>query len=90
MKIIQKYYRPDGTLNHTYEDEYNKTSYYCLNCGKQQVYESESYDYCEGPRLMCTCCGYHHNLPRPPDESYEEYTQVLEQLRESEKNNKYF
>lgn len=69
MKIKVKYYCSKGTgikktFSHSYIFEYEKCDYYCINCGKQLVYEEDGEgDYYIGVNYICANCGLCFNVP---------------------------
>jgi hypothetical protein len=61
MKITVKY--PAG---HTIESEWLKTGWFCLTCGKQEVWcEQGEGDYEYGPSLICTACDTEFTMQGP-------------------------
>jgi|GEM_PF-2591243 len=49
------------TENHRYSENWDRTEFYCLNCGvRDTVWQSAAEDIDAGPTLMCTQCGFHH------------------------------
>jgi DNA-directed RNA polymerase subunit RPC12/RpoP len=41
---------------HGSKTTFEKTDYYCMNCGKQQVWEDDCDDYYQGTGMHCTAC----------------------------------
>jgi len=49
---------------HHYWEEYEKTDYYCPNCGKRTVWENRDIgDYYEGSDLVCSECNFSFTMP---------------------------
>jgi predicted RNA-binding Zn-ribbon protein involved in translation (DUF1610 family) len=51
--------------SHHYIAEYEKSKYFCPNCGKQEVWEEQGEgDYYAGSSYICTSCSYTSYLDR--------------------------
>ena len=46
------------TESHRYKEQWDKTNFYCIQCGMHGLWQSASEDYDAGPSLMCTECAY--------------------------------
>ena len=44
--------------SHRYTEDWDRTEFYCIQCGKQGLWQSSDEDYDAGPSLMCEHCGY--------------------------------
>ncbi len=76
MKITIIY--PQG---HTNTSEWLKSAWYCIHCGKQEVWiEQGEGDYYEGPQHICSACGSFFAVPNFRD-AIDTELQVLEQIR---------
>lgn len=46
-------------VSHSYNETWEKTSLYCLNCGKREVWmDTDGGDYYQGDSYLCTVCGH--------------------------------
>lgn len=57
-KVEIKHYRADGSYR---SDIYNKTEYYCPNCGCQGVWVEEDGDFYIGSLGICMSCKKSHH-----------------------------
>lgn len=61
------YYRkqPSGKkeLSHKYTETWEKTGYYCANCGERKVWARAEGDMYVGPQHMCVSCAHFFYLP---------------------------
>lgn len=69
MKVIEEYLyhgrraQMEGRPGHHYVRDYEKTEYYCPNCGKQAVWIcKDGGDYYLGEQSVCTECKTYHHL----------------------------
>ncbi len=70
--------------NHHYWDTYEKETWFCPNCGKQELWTStDAGDYYYGSMSICTACGHGCYLCAGTTEVKEpNYVLILKQLRE--------
>ncbi len=58
MKILQEY------KTHHYFSNYDKSEFFCPNCGKKEVWEEQGAgDYYVGVNFTCISCKHEFNLP---------------------------
>lgn len=79
MKVLNEY-----PCSHHYWDEFEKSRYFCPNCGKQEVWEEQGAgDYYVGVTYICAACGAKFDLPSGADPVTEPNDQLrAKQLRE--------
>jgi len=53
LKVLNEY-----PGSHHYWDTYDKTEYFCPNCGAKALWVSRSEDYYAGGNCVCTSCFY--------------------------------
>lgn len=54
VKLDVKY-----SLGHSYPERWKRDTYYCPNCGKQNVWSEQGEgDYYYGPSSLCVDCGF--------------------------------
>lgn len=82
MKVLQEYPKTERHDGHHYWREYEKEKYFCLNCGKQEVWaEQGEGDYYCGADLVCVACGHSWTMQGPSLKTDPIDLIVLEQLR---------
>lgn len=81
--MIFKVIRKNG-IWHTYEYEYQKSPYYCINCGSDEVYSDvKQTEFYEGRQHVCLKCEHTFFVPIEPeasDEAKDFVSQIREQL----------
>lgn len=50
-------------------DKWTPTKYYCPMCGRQEVWESDGFDFYEGNEHACLSCHGTFRSPEPPPPS---------------------
>lgn len=72
--------------SHHYWEEYEKTSLFCPNCGKQEVWEEQGAgDYYEGNEHACTECGFMFTKPSGSIRE-DEWSEIPKQLKSGRAN----
>lgn len=61
MKVLNQY------PTHHYFHEWNKTDFFCMNCGQKEVWAEECGDYYQGEAHLCISCEHSWNMPYSPD-----------------------
>lgn len=73
---------------HEIKEPWVSTEFYCLNCGKQEVWFcNDGGDYYQGEANLCLACGHGWNLPGYPAEPDDIDKQRLRQLSEFKQQN---
>ena len=71
---------------HTYEYEYQKSPYYCINCGSDEVYSDvKQTEFYEGRQHVCLKCECTFFIPLEPEKDQESLSfvkQIRSQLKQ--------
>jgi predicted RNA-binding Zn-ribbon protein involved in translation (DUF1610 family) len=59
----------NGTESHRYSEEWTKTPFFCMSCGKKSVWKGDE-DYETGASYICGLCGFHHTANYIRDASF--------------------
>lgn len=51
---------------HSHKEKWDRTKYFCMECGEQAVWAAQDGDYYQGERHMCALCGFSWNMPDSP------------------------
>lgn len=80
MEVLREY--PEC---HHYIDAFEKTEFYCMNCGEKNVWAALSGDYYQGEEHLCLACEHSWNMPgQPAKEDTPTKRLIIEQLRTGE------
>lgn len=74
MKVCNQYPK------HHYITEFDKTSFFCPNCGNKEVWVEGEGDYYVGPTYLCTSCKEKFYLPSETSKCDDREQQIIRQL----------
>ena len=77
MKVLNEY-----PGSHHYIENYEKSEYFCIHCGAQEVWQEQSGgDYYCGPEYFCTACSHRFTMQGPNECKNINEFGILKQLR---------
>ncbi len=84
MKVLNEYHHPNAvvpTPGHHYIEEWGKTTLFCPNCGKQEVWSGGGADYYQGSTYICTACAHSNCLDFNGPVTDQNYLDIIKQLQ---------